>query len=375
MYTPPIADPTGNTLAAWNDHDTYSKTLPEYRDLFRSCPAIVDAMDYSNLHADVRSAIWDAFDAADTAGYVADLSDPADMPADPYETTGDPVAFITLTRDEAIESYAAKVAHAFITDINGTYQWGLGTSYTQAELAGLLDPDELYYTWDISGDSTLLRSVVDHSPYRALEIATVDLGGGFAGSHKEAIGALIDAWRNDTWRHSFAGDPIHACTMDLVPPEGISRHGCYFATRYLSGLLRCVNIPAFIHENYYNGSGHSTASFPSIDGVLGHGDNLYNSNLVNLSGLGILDSLTYWNANIFPFGEGAGDDTKTPTRTLFALMAKANGGHTFDAGRFCSHGWDSLKSDLGYDLYLTIGEQTEHFNQLVAMSGCDGAAP
>lgn len=211
---------SGHALDAYNDHDTYgdwttptdkSTEMAEYQELFKQFPVIADAMDYSNLHADMRSAIWTALYDAEVLGYVDDIADPVNLVTDPYTTSVDKGAWnastntptlsdgsgtkgdgymvsvagttsldgvsswaeddylyfddtvwrnlgqivavtdspnVALTRAEAIASYAAKVAHALKLERDQTFPWRI-TSYSLTELQYLLLADgEVYEYFD-----------------------------------------------------------------------------------------------------------------------------------------------------------------------------------------------------------------------------------
>lgn len=383
---------TTDAIADYSTYGPYSNDLRAYRGTFASNTNIADSMGYSTLPADLREDIWLAFDAAETAGGVQDLADPADMPADQHAASGND-ADCTLTRPEALAVYAAKVAHAFYLEANHVFPWKLNTlSLTSCN--GLFSTDELFYSWDIDGATpAVFFKVCDHSPSRAYTAATAVL----SSPRNPTVAAAQLAYNGSTFAHSTTSTSLagwspgtqsnNIVTVDEATATGtasagnqysttnsvfIARAGCHFMSAYEAALARAVNIPCTQRHAWFapgwttdegriaDGAGHCTNIFPSLRqraplslaGVnntlsdrglcLFHGDHVYT--LENYSGTE--ESVTLRTLMNYSFykehGEGAGFARRNVTYFYNAQLGIDEPGRSAD-DIYAAGGWRDME--------------------------------
>lgn len=323
-----------------DDHDAFdpfTNDLTVYRDMVYGATLIPKAMDYDAMHVDLRSAIWDALDAIETAsGVPASLSEPAEYAAlDPFEYPGPFTTAIWLTRQEAIDSYSAKVAHALYQEINETFPWSI-RRYSEGNMRLLLDPDQLYSQFDTEAvdpnEAAAFSNVCDHSPGHAYAIVSPEYT--LAPSQVAALGNVFDNIAR-TFRHANVAysDPEWIVTLDDAmvysvgtPTLRYSRKGCHSMTPLLCAWMRSINIPAQWFDNeYYAGGGHANPTFPTAGLFLAHGDDPYNAYLSNHVGASAMVSYAYWETDIATLGPAPADAGELYDATVYpgSVLASA----------------------------------------------------
>lgn len=303
--------------------DAHARDLYRYAAVFKSNTNIADAMAYTSLHADIKAAIWDACEAAESLGYVAALPRPASLPADTltwlYQGTwnastntptlasgvgtenhvytvgtagsttldgftswtvgeiltfregqwwdGTALSFITMTRSEAIAQYAAKVAHALTIEIDREFPWSL-CEYTAQECACIFDPEIIFYSWDPEGATPAQwYFAVDHSPRDAYLTAQSLLSS--PATPRAAVIDLLDYHRANVVHSTSAVDhPMVALTIPDFYDERnefnayLRAHfGCNHMGSQIVALATSVNLPAYRFTGKFAGSGHWSAAF------------------------------------------------------------------------------------------------------------------
>jgi hypothetical protein len=380
MAGAPKAAPTGNALQWFNDYTTFGtfvNDLTPYRDLVAYAqPLIADAMGYSSLHADLREEIWDQIDAAETLGWVADSSTLTNYPTLPYSTPGPYTKDVDFTRAEAIESYAKKAAHCLYHEVNGTFPWSIQT-LSATNLTYLLDPDELYTTFDTEGSPPANQIyLIDYSPYKVYENVKNEWGSGTTTSPEVAMTNVTENIFVD-YVHSTASDPLWAITFNGSLVDHISRSGCPFAGRLVCAAARAINIPARVLTGWYAATTlHTSAGLPTIDKVFGHSDDIYGGGFDVRIGLDKCDSYADWEANIFtqspypPSNQTLSDDTRYRSRIKQATRIDS---YWLDRFVWSTHGWAYIKAQ-GFEELLSAGELSTFYYDLAELTQHDGHA-
>jgi len=367
--------------ADYDLYEPFTNDLTAYLNLLLDAAAIGYGMDYTNLPQNYRAAIWSAIDAAETLGYVADLSDPAALPT----ILGNTTYVMWMTEAESLASYGAKVAHALKIDLDGDVGWRLH-DMTVEELQSLLDPDLIFeHGWVPGGPSgdVLWQHIIDHSPKRAYDYASVWMGSP-GGSMGAALGNLCDYVEDDTsYRHHAVGNYDNATTVDVpmltldADSDWVSRNGCHSASRWLTALSRSINIPGHYIHSYFGleSTDHGTAVFPAQDAVLGHGDNIYGSgHHEDAKALDRFESWAYWKANVIGASEANQEfETYHQYWTIAATwIAHPRSGVP---GRWTARfpqagGWADVLSDVS--AYFDTAEEAQLYADLAYITQHDG---
>ncbi len=363
------------------DYDTHGNAaLSDYRDVFLGTPGISEAMNYTNLHVDLRTAIWQAIDDAHVAGFVADLPDPADLPPD-AKAPGEQIG-CDFTRTEAINMFAAKVAHAVLLEATNIFPWRLN-ELNVSDLEGLFKPEELMgvaadYSgigddgiWDLEGATPArIRQLVDHSPFRAYAVATARLGGGFTGTQRDAVGAFAT---EDCGRlyHSNQTNFSTACTVDTIAANTVARNGCHCLARYLLALCRSVNIPGKKLFGWLNNTTHASAEFPHLRLWLNHGDDMIAGKDFQAWPLRVFGDWDQWDTVIRP--------TPPPDAALVATTERATALWYARLPLWSVLVDNFADPEIGWDAYwffaepsLLLAEAQALYRHLRAITGSDG---
>lgn len=364
--------PTLPTDAAqWvTDHDAHTFTTSgngdEYRDLAYSAPLLMKAMDYAAYASGDREDIWDAIDAAVENSGVADFTEPVDTGVN---------SNCVFTRAEAINSYAAKIAHALYHEVIGTFPWSI-TGLSEANLRLLLDATFLYSEgWDLDGATPAeVLYVVDDSPARAYTVSSANYTP--AASHEQALANII-VNVGETYHHGGGGDPTESVTIEDSVLDGISRGtGCWFASRLMVALMGSLNIPGQVRDAYYNAAGHGTSTYPTANRAFGHGDDLYSGTHVGSVGATRCPTYDDWATDVLPHGP-APDATMDYNSVKLSLDASYVAPGTGILQRFQSQdraqGWPGL--DDAIEDYATLAVRNERYAFLKSMTGDDGFGP
>lgn len=392
MYAAPRPALTADQTAAlagytrgvpWGTNDT---ELQNYRGLLTSFQNISAAMDCDGLHDDVVDEIWSAIDYAITNAGVEPVATPTNYPADPNSLVGADFQ-IDLTRTEAINSYASKVAHALYHEVEGTFPWSI-TTYTEAQMRGLLDTAELYDVWDSEAATPATVSLVlDHSASHAYAITSAQYTP--ASNKYQAVENIIYNL-GKTFRHSGAAgvDPQHIVTMDDAldydsewggsSGHRVARSGCPFDSVIHAHWARSINIPALALEGWYVGGDHWSAAFPTTHGgdglVLGHGDHSLVTALPQYDTADICESYNDYATNILiltpnpPYNPTAHYETE---RRYF--LKERNRVSSTRKSQFATvDGWGWWYFDYEEEPFFTQTEMRQHYNELVALTGSDG---
>ena len=192
--------------------------------------------------------------------------------------------YILLSSIEVKKIVAARVAHSVWLDKNNLLSWNLD-GYTEDELAGLFDKNKLF---NASSVYYYFNSVVDHSPSEVYEYA--ENNNLIADDVVSTVHAVLNDLRTTDskkgFRHgsTYLGDytdtayTVYEALTTYSGESRVSRRGCHSMTRITLGLLRSLNIPGEeTHGGEWFGVGHSSAVWPALEGVMPHGDDIYNA--------------------------------------------------------------------------------------------------
>ena len=149
-------------------------------------------------------------------------------------------------------------------------------------------------------------AVVDHAPSEVYEYMFAH---GLAGATPlETMHRVLDDLRSD-FRHSNTADDFRntahslheALTTYVVEYDverRVSRAGCHSMTRIIVGMLRSVNIPG-VHttDGTWFPIGHASATWPALERVLPHGDDIYNATLRDAPSDELLPAFAYYEEN------------------------------------------------------------------------------
>jgi hypothetical protein len=397
MFGSPRAALTADQQAAVDSYDAYASspgfTTPDadmvkYRGLFIASPNISAAMDYASLHADLTTGttgMWSKLDAAEIAGFVADLSDLANYPAPmEFPSTAPTVGFV---RAELVASHSAKLAHALFVELNGSFGWSL-SGYSEEHLRYLFDTDNLYTNYDLLGDPTAAAHLrfCDHSPKRIYDETITRCGGTSVQSAQLAMNNVDESFIG-TFRHSTSGweDPTNIVDIDdiqilndFAPGESdqemFMRQGCQSACYLGAGMARSINIPAVVLNNYFaTAVEHKTLALPTIDRVYGHGDDYYSKYHTYHWGVHKCDTWADWQANILIFDpDDEGDRPDLEHETVLRWEQKA-ASHINDFLQDIfvdpGEGWSNIAASFDE---MTQGERDVLYYDLVDLTHSDG---
>ena len=328
-----------HTSDAIDDYEAGSWTndLSGYAGIFLSNTNLADGMDYSNFPQLVRDAIWDAFDDAETAGYVADIGRPTDYPADAWASPPVDTSY-ELTEAECRASLAARIAHGFWVELTQGFSWSI-LKYDLESCQSLFSAYETFRETDFNGWGTgdpLLSGTdfIDYSVKRHWDKASTFLSS--PQSADIAVAQVLDANRLYTeptgFQHGFTGaygtpcditdhyDAQNISSDDETWPDGYRAHiGCWYACGLFKALLNSLNIPAFRVRYKYVGRNHCSLVMPTLNPVtqhpeldsadppeptdnglvLSHGDHVYFKTwYAPVWGRNILINRRYWDAHV-----------------------------------------------------------------------------
>ena len=290
---------SANVRRVFQDHliIPYLNLIP-YFDFLVEHPGIPDAIMYDSRPDDLRQAIWDTIAESESTS----LAPAAGIPAD-YDPQGSSLVMY-FTRDEAIDTYAAKIAHGLWLEMNDKLPWSI-SGYLDDDFADVFTFDGFL---DFGANVFFQDTVVTFSPRDEYDLVISEaFSGGVPSTQLDAVHALLDNMaRYPHLVHGSSSDPTtntYISVADMFVEE-VSRKGCHSATRYVIALARTVNIPGFRYTGFYAGAGHSTAALPTVDGVLAHGDDLYNQLLWSVPTDLLLDSHAYWLTDVVIYPEG-----------------------------------------------------------------------
>ncbi len=332
---------------------------PAYRDWFEQHPA-------------VAALTIDVFDVETRAAFCAFTLDLAVLRtlsvAEPeaLQSCVEPAycPTVALTHEEVREIRAARAALAIWLDLQDVLPWKLA-DYSEAELAMLFDPDELFDP--VSGGHGFF-SVVDHSPaevYAFLEANDL-IGPDLPSTVERILDEVRTTDAETNFLHGIAAwDPVDtaytAWEALAVPAERgrISRRGCHSMTRILLAMLRSVNIPGYeTRAGLWFGGGHSTAVLEATRQVVPHGDDIYSATLRAAPSAGFLPDFDFYGdpAHTAVCGS-AGPCLSRRHRALLALAHPDN----WTTRRCCDpgqYGYASCEDYLtaSYASVLTAGE-------------------
>jgi len=352
--------------------------LSAYRDLFFSFPLLADVLDYENLPSGLRSDLWDEFDYAETNDEVQDLARPATYPTDPFGLDPPVDSWVELTEAEVTASWVAKIAHCMYHEVHKTFPWSI-RDYDEEQLRDLLDPDRIFEVYDLGEPvSGRFENCVDYSPNIAYA-KMVSSASVPASTAREAIANMSENVGN-TIRHVGQGDPRHIIDIDdwfddrnlrVDPPSPlyISRQGCWTSSYLAVALARSINVPAVTTRGYYAAGWHCGANFKTVDYVLAHGDDFYNSWLTSATNGRLFGSYADFAANIYTYPP-ADPAIEGLTRLRQYDKAMAYVSWYMSTEFVALRGWPYQYEAMSP--YYTAGEMSTHYHNLTALTGSDG---
>lgn len=365
---------TDGTCAGWGDVTCFQQdylqlssadraTIADYYTYMNGRQATITStygVGYSSLPQAYRVEFWARMIEAEANDGVLDVATPFDIDKNLKQE-------VTFTESEAIDSYAAKVAHAMWVHVNAKLPWDLD-DITDSQLQYLIKPSVLFLGWNPGGSPAAKQYYfVDHSPSRTWDVAvTTGLGGlPFTGSQRDAWIAIL----GNIGTTFFHGTNQWPETIDQAMVTLATNTGCHSATRIMAALLRALNIPAYEDVGWLKGTGgHSSAFFPSIGAVLMHGDDIYAAGDYVPLEL-VTESMAWAEASLTRLDTS--NDAKNQRRRAVRIWMPWF--QAFYAAYFCAQGWDFIKTLLQVDTpqdqhWLDAWEQ-----EFINRTGCDGA--
>jgi len=279
--------------------------LPRCLQSMESSIALTDYATYLKSHSNVLSAfspcrfpteVLDLFvsklETAETTGEVPSAALPA-----AYFTKETGRSWLNISSSEGFEIVSAKLAHILFLEVRGLVPWLLA-DYDDAALDSLFDVcKQLGCSFRRKNKTIgfhLQYLVVDHSPLETWTLLNeaIDLDAlTDPTSGVEEILAHMQQFRHG----SRDLDPdLGIVTINEMAAEKVSRRGCWTTSPYVVSLAAALNIPGELTHGYFAGQAHQTALFEAIDGVLAHGDDVYNASLRNTPIDQLLDSYQRW---------------------------------------------------------------------------------
>jgi hypothetical protein len=278
--------------------------LPRCLQTMESSTALTDYATYLKSHSNVLSAFSacrypsEVLDAFVSKLEMAEITGEAPAAALPesYLTRQTNQNWLNITQSEGIEIVSAKLAHILFLEVRGLVPWLLA-DYDDAELDSLFDVCKQLGCSISRKNKTIgfhLQYLVDHSPLETWTLMneTIDLDAlTDPTSGVEAILAHTQQFRHG----SRDLDPdLGIVTVNEMAAEKVSRRGCWSTSPYVVSLAAALNIPGELTHGYFAGQAHQTALFEAVDGVLAHGDDVYNAALRNTPISQLLDSYQRW---------------------------------------------------------------------------------
>lgn len=286
--------------AARGDHSK----LPRCLESMQRSPALADYAAYLTSHANVLSAfrpcqfptaVLEAFVEKLETAELTGVAPSAPLPA-AYLAKQTDQSWLNLTEAEGFEVVSAKLAHIFFVEIRGLVPWMLA-DYDDSALDSLFDVcKQLGCSFERKNKSTgfVVQHVLDHSPREAWDLLDEAIDASALTDPASGVVEILAHARQ--FRHGSVDlDPDHGIiTVREMAAEKVSRRGCWSMSPYVVSLAAALNIPGELTHGYFAGQAHQTALFEAIDGVLAHGDDVYNASLRNTPGTQLLDSYQRW---------------------------------------------------------------------------------
>jgi len=269
---------------------------------------LADYVSYLTTHSNVLSAfdpcqyptqILDAFmvelQEADSTG----LPPSAPLPQG-YLTRRPGASWVSITREEGDAMVAAKLAHILYVEVRGLVPWLLA-DYDDTALETLFDVcRQMGCSFGRSSKETSFsfQNLVDHSPRVVWDLLSQSIDQSAMVDPISGMTEIIRYVRG--FRHGSRDlDPdLGITTVDEMAAERVARQGCWSMSPYVVALAAALNIPGDLEYGYFRGQHHLSAHFGAVDGVLAHGDDVYNASLSNTPAVELLDSYQRWSREV-----------------------------------------------------------------------------
>jgi hypothetical protein len=272
--------------------------LVDYTGYLTAHPNVLGAFDPCRYPAEILDAFMAALEAADAAG-----APPSAPLPQSYLTRSPDASWVSVVGAEGYEIVAAKLAHILYVEVRGLVPWLLA-DYDDASLSSLFDVCKQMGCSFGRGSKTTgftFQNVADHSPLAVWQVLSESIDMAALVDPDSGLTEIVRHARE--FRHGSRDlDPhLGIVTVEEMAAERVSRRGCWSMSPYVLSLAAALNIPGELAHGYFAGQHHVSALFEAVDGVLAHGDDVYNAALSNTPAALLLDSHARWDDEVLRY--------------------------------------------------------------------------